>query len=166
MRREMDSSELDYMREAYSAARFSNDLSTQNGAIIVSPFDGEIVMEGFNHIPDKLSKPERFERPAKYDYTIHAERDVIYKAMNDGNIVEGWDMYCCWAACKECATTIAHAGIGRLFRHEHKYHQAQECWKKSIEIGDSIMREMGVEIITLTGDVGAKILFNGEVVCV
>lgn len=162
--REMTASELDYMRETCAVAKQSNDKSTQNGAIIVCPWDGDIVTEGFNHIPEKLQKPERFERPLKYDYTIHAERDALYKATNDGNIVEGWDMYCCWAACKDCATAISHIGIGRLFRHVHDGHLSRGDWRQSIEVGDSIMREMGVEIIDLTGQIGAEILFNGELV--
>ena len=160
--REMTPSELDFMREAYAVAKQSNDLSTQNGAIIVSPFDGEVVSEGFNHIPDRLAKPERFDRPLKYDFTIHAERDAIYKACLDGNIIEDWDMYCCWAACKECATAIAHMGIRNLYRHFHEGHAEREDWNKSIEFGDTIMSEMGVNIVTLTGKVGAEILFNGK----
>ena len=162
----MTNEQRDCFRAAYEYAALSNDQSTHNGAILVSRYDGSVVAHGYNHIPYRLATPERFERPLKYAYTMHAERHAVYEAWKKGEDGGGLDMYCCWAACSECATTLAQFGLRRLFRHFHDGHLARDDWNKSIEVGDSIMKDMGVEIVTLTGEVGKEVLFNGKVLSV
>jgi dCMP deaminase len=161
----MNELQLNAMRVAYYAASRSNDRSTQNGAILMNPKTKMLYGMGFNHIAEcSAGALERFERPLKYQWTEHAERHSIYSAAKYGNKIQGAHMYCCWAACADCARAIAHSGIAKLIRHTHEHHLDRADWLESIRVGDQIMREHGVEIEEVSGKVGAKILFNGRVI--
>jgi deoxycytidylate deaminase len=63
----------------------SKDESTQIGAVIVG-IDNEILSTGYNSFPRGMddSKKERQERPEKYFWFEHAERNVIYNAARIG----------------------------------------------------------------------------------
>ena len=63
----------------------SKDESTQIGAVIVGD-DNEILSTGYNSFPRGLNdnKPERQERPEKYFWFEHAERNAIYNAARIG----------------------------------------------------------------------------------
>src|SRR3546814_6598168 len=62
-----------FIKMAELAATKSKDPSTKVGCVIVGP-DNAVRMTGYNGPPrGVLDLPERFERPAKYLFTSHAE---------------------------------------------------------------------------------------------
>jgi dCMP deaminase len=88
------------MKMAYELAKDSKDPSTQNGAILVAEGGTEPLAIGINEFPLNVEdKPERWDRPLKYEYIEHAEKNVIFDAAWRGVATEGLIMYCCWAAC-------------------------------------------------------------------
>lgn len=62
------------------AQLFSKDSSTKVGAVFVDPEDFTQLTQGYNGMPRKVNEglPHRQERPAKYMYYEHAERNAIY----------------------------------------------------------------------------------------
>jgi len=133
------------MRSALAAAAYSEDPSVQNGAFIVR--DRRAVTWGFNTIPFRVKQnPERWERPTKYAYVEHAERNAIFLAAKQGMKTKGAEMYCPWAACQECARAIVQSGICRLIRFPMPHN---ERWAESIEMGDLMLREAGITITEL-----------------
>ena len=72
----------------------SKDERTQIGALIVG-VDNEIVSTGYNSFPRGIvdSRPERQERPEKYYWFEHAERNAIYNAARIGVSTKGCTMY-------------------------------------------------------------------------
>jgi len=68
----------------------SKDENTQIGAVIVGK-DKEIVSTGYNSFPRgiKDNKKERQERPEKYFWFEHAERNAIYNAARIGVSTKG-----------------------------------------------------------------------------
>ena len=92
-----------FFRLALAEAWGSPDPSTQTGAIIVDA-GGRVVSGGCNDFPEGVAaKPERLERPLKYSFMEHAERNAIYSA---GEIVDTDVMYALWAACDDCARAV------------------------------------------------------------
>lgn len=70
-----------FMRVAQSFAQeFSKDPSTKVGAVFIDPTDYSILSHGYNGMPRGVDEsiPERQERPLKYSYYEHAERNAIY----------------------------------------------------------------------------------------
>ena len=64
-------------------AKKSKDQSTQIGAVIVG-IDNEIRSTGYNSFPSGINDDlqERQERPEKYYWIEHAERNALYNAQD------------------------------------------------------------------------------------
>lgn len=157
---------LAYLREAYSYAQLSNDKSTQNGAVLVEFGEDSIVAGGCNSIAQcSQHVASRFERPEKYLWTEHAERAAILNAAKSGVATNNLWMFCAWAACPDCARAIALSGISKLVRHWIPQHDNRgDQWEGLVRIGDQILDESGVEVLTIGGKIGTTILFDGKVI--
>lgn len=151
---------------AYEEAKLSPDKSTQNGAIIVS--EGRYLTKvacGCNTLPAGVKhSPERFDRPKKYEFTEHAERNAIYHAARRGKATEGLTMICPWFACADCARAIIQAGIVRVIGHKPMFDETPEHWKASIASAFEMFAEAGIETILYPErlDLSFTILFNGS----
>ena len=138
------------MAMAYNTARFSPDLSTQNGAVIVEQKTGRGVGAGCNRPPDGVAL--RPNRPEKYLFTEHAERMAIFNALvANGRDLSDCVMVCAWAACADCARAIVLSGLKVLVRHVPKHNYANDRWDVSVTAGDVIMHEGGVKVINWDG---------------
>jgi dCMP deaminase len=132
------------MSLALSAASHSPDPSTQNGAVIL----GHPETADCNRFPVGVAyRDERWERPLKYRFIEHAERNAIYAAARNGVKTNGGTLVCPWAACSDCARAIVMAGIKTLVRFPMQNDATGNHWHDECAIGDTIMREGGVEII-------------------
>lgn len=152
------------MKEAYKfATRYSTDPSTNLGAVIVSP-EGEFLSGDANRFPEGVKETkERWERPLKYHYVEHAERNAIYSAAADGMSTYEATMYCPWFACADCARAIIQCGIKKVVGHKFMMDGTPDRWRESIDEAHKMLTEAGVEwefIDCKIGDI--KILFNGE----
>lgn len=89
----------------------SKDPSTRVGCVIVGPAR-EIRSTGWNGLPrGVIDLPERMERPAKYDWTIHAEANAIANAARAGIALNGCTVYVTHMPCRHCAGLLVQAGI-------------------------------------------------------
>lgn len=101
-----------FMRLAEHSASLSKDTSTKLGAVIVGP-DREVRSTGYNSLPRGINDycPERYERPEKYRWFEHAERNAVYNAARIGVSTKGCTLYCAWPPCTDCARAIIQSGI-------------------------------------------------------
>jgi dCMP deaminase len=101
-----------YINMLDAVAVKSKDQSKKVGCIIVGP-DNEIRTTGYNNFPRGIKDdiPERHERPAKYLYTEHAERNAIYNAARMGTALLGCRAYISWFPCSPCARALINSGI-------------------------------------------------------
>ena len=98
---------------ARHAATKSKD-STQVGAVLVGS-DGEVLLTGFNGIPrGVVDLPERRERPIKYKWVVHAERNLLDLAARRGIRTEGCTVFVTHACCSSCMGSLIQAGITRV----------------------------------------------------
>lgn len=99
-----------YMGFARHAATASKD-STKVGAALVGPH-GEVRLTSYNGPPRGVRDlPERFERPVKYAFASHSERNLIAFAARNGVSTDQCDLYVTHAPCGECMKSIIQAGI-------------------------------------------------------
>ena len=94
----------------------SKDNNTQIGVVIVGK-DNEIVSTGYNSFPRGIDDDvaERQEKPEKYFWFEHAERNAIYNAARIGVSTLGTTMYMtCDISCADCARGIINAGISKI----------------------------------------------------
>ena len=143
-----------YLKQAYVYAHRSLDPSTQNGALLIHPSKG-IILGECNGLPMGIEdKPEKWERPDKYCYVEHAERNLIYKAARKGIPTEGLWMCCPWYSCTDCARAIIQAGITKIIGHKDMFDKTPDRWKESCEKGINMMKEAGVVCVYWEGKVG------------
>jgi dCMP deaminase len=116
-----------FMSLAVTVSAASKDRSTKVGCVVVGP-DNEIRSTGFNGFPRGVNDnaPERHERPAKYLWTEHAERNAIYNAARMGTALKHCRLYCTFAPCMDCARAIVQAGICEVITPPMQLRQYQE----------------------------------------
>jgi dCMP deaminase len=155
------------MRRAYEKALESPDPSTQNSALLVTDMGSLawIVAEDVNRFPDGVEyTPERWERPLKYSYVEHAERNVIYQLARKGYPTEGLIMISCWACCSDCARAIIQAGIKKLVTHKQAVDRSPPFWAEEVKVAYTMLQEAGVELEFLDATFGGiEIRHTGEV---
>lgn len=114
----------------------SKDRSTKVGAVFVGP-DNEIRSTGYNSFPRGLrdNVEARHERPEKYLWTEHAERNAIYNAARMGTCLKGCRVYIPFAPCMDCARGIVQVGCteviaGVIDENSPLYQRWQEDFKR------------------------------------
>jgi dCMP deaminase len=136
-----------YKQLANTVKLKSKDKYTQIGAVIVGE-DGEIVSTGYNSFPRGLDDgiDSRQERPEKYYWFEHAERNAIYNAARIGVSTKGTTMYLsCGLPCADCARGIINAGVRRIFCERVDVTKG-DLWKESQERSWDMFRETGVDV--------------------
>lgn len=136
-----------YKQLANTVKLKSKDKYTQIGAVIVGK-DGEIVSTGYNSFPRGLDDGLDFrqERPEKYYWFEHAERNAIYNAARIGVSTKGTTMYLsCGLPCADCARGIINSGITRIFCERVDVTKG-ELWKESQERSWDMFMETGVKV--------------------
>jgi len=125
----------------------SKDQKTQIGVVIVGK-DNEIVSTGYNSFPRGINDnlQERQERPEKYYWFEHAERNAIYNAVRIGVSTLGTTMYMtCDISCADCARGIINAGISKIvFSKSNK--PWNTIWKESAERSIQMFKEAGIDV--------------------
>ena len=125
----------------------SKDKRTKIGAVIVGK-DKEIVSTGYNSFPRGIedNRKERQERPEKYYWFEHAERNAIYNAALIGVSTKGCTMYLtCGIPCADCARGIINAGISKVFIMKEGGAQSKK-WEESANRSREMFNEAGVKI--------------------
>ncbi len=165
--------DLKFLKEAYLYTQeYSTDPHTQTGVVIVKK--KKIIARGANHAPrDVILTPERIERPLKYSFIEHAERNAIYGAAKKGIKLEGSVMYSPWCPCAECARAIIQAGIEAVVTHKEmddlstkhmKIMNHERFWDHSQYYASQMFEEAGLTYTNVSGKIGGvKILFRGEI---
>lgn len=99
----------------HMAKELSKDRSTQVGALFLHPTDFTILAMGYNGLPRgcRDEVPERHQRPLKYDYFEHAERNTIYNACRE--IFRGASACVDRMPDLSCVRALISVGVSSLF---------------------------------------------------
>ena len=126
-------------------ASWSKDRNRKVGAVIIDE-DNRIVSTGYNGfvsgIIDDLDC--RHERPAKYLFTEHAERNSIYSAASHGIKTKGCTMILEWYPCADCARGIIQSGIKKVICTPPDF--SDDRWGSSFKASSEMFEEAGIEI--------------------
>lgn len=131
------------MDVAKLVASWSKDRSIGVGCVIVSP-DHAILSTGFNGFPRGVNDDveERHQRPAKYKFTEHAERNAIYNAARHGIKLEGTTIYLPWYPCADCARAIVQSGIKTMIAAAPNLDDPR--WGEDFKVSVTVLAEGGV----------------------
>lgn len=137
-----------FIKMARQCSEMSEDDSTKVGAVIVGP-DREVRSTGYNGLPRGVDAlMDRFERPGKYHWFEHAERNAIYNAARIGVPTADCTIYVQGPPCADCTRGIIQSGIKRLVIDATAYSRFSENpkWVESIAISQQLSSEGGVEV--------------------
>ena len=126
----------------------SKDKSTQIGAVIVGN-DNEILSTGYNSFPRGMydNIQERQERPEKYFWFEHAERNAIYNAARIGVSLKNSTIYLTSGIpCVDCARGIVNSGIKIVWCKEICTTKNNEKWIEHQKISLEMFEECGIQV--------------------
>ena len=114
---------------------------------VVTDADRNILVTGANTVTvgmESLMTDAMYERPEKYDWIEHAERNAIFSSADRCISLRGSHMHLPGFPCVECARAIVQSGIAKLF------HGSTNGWdEERYKFGKSrkILEAAGVELI-------------------
>ena len=123
-------------------ASWSKDKSTKVGAVIIGE-DNEVVSIGYNGFPRGVNDDidERHQRPEKYKWTEHAERNAIYNFAR--RFLKGTKIFLPWIPCADCARAIIQCGISEVITDNI---EIPDRWKDNFKTSIMMLEEAGVSI--------------------
>jgi dCMP deaminase len=102
---------------AQVASTLSKDPKTKVGAVIVSPNNRQFSL-GYNGFAVGVEEtPEKWERPTKYDYVIHAELNAV---LNCPFQKEGCSIFITHQPCHICLNILLNSQIKTVY-YMHDY---------------------------------------------
>ncbi|MDD7313306.1 MAG: dCMP deaminase family protein [bacterium] len=141
-----------FMDIAKLISSWSKDPSTKVGAVVVGP-DKEIRSTGYNGLVRGVDDdiPERLERPTKYDFFEHAERNAVYNACRIGTSLKDCIIYVTSMPCPDCARAIIQAGIKMVVTYKFEPVEGQPVgtWRDKVSYSEQMFKEAGVDCLYL-----------------
>jgi dCMP deaminase len=124
---------------------WSKDRSRGVGCVFVGSAN-QILSTGYNGLPRGIDDDvkERHERPEKYDWFEHAERNAIYNAARSGTILHGSEVYSSLFPCVACARAIVQVGASTVVAHHPDLDD--DRWGREFEMSMAMLKEAGVTL--------------------
>ncbi len=137
--------DIRFITMADTVATWSKDKNKKTGAVVVNK-DKIVLAMGYNGFPRGCddSIECRYERPYKYFYTEHAERNAIYNAAKQGLSLNGATMYATYFPCADCARAIIQSGIIKVVAPTPDVEH--ETWGEHFKAALCMFDEAGVEV--------------------
>lgn len=132
-----------FLELAHVISTWSKDRSTKVGAVVVGPHR-ELRSTGYNGFPRGVDDTveDRHERPRKYLFAEHAERNAIYFAALNGVRLEGCTLYVTMFPCADCARAAISAGIKRVVAPKPE----RPDWAEQHEAARIMFMEAGITV--------------------
>ena len=144
-----------WFKVAGEFASWSKDGSTKVGCVIVGT-NNQVLSGGYNGIPRGVidDDPDRYERPAKYLWTEHAERNAIFNAARHGVALDGSTIYVPFFPCADCARGIIQVGIKRVITTDPVKEiltgdDFWNRWRPSLLVAHQMFAEAEIDIVLI-----------------
>lgn len=139
---------INYQEIAKCVAAASKDPKHRVGAVIFDKH-GNIRSTGYNGAPRGVAdSPQRYLKPDKQFYIVHAEANAIANAARMGQSIDGCIMLIYGhMPCANCVGLIIQAGLaGVIFK---KTDITTSNWKNSFEAASKMLTEAGLRITNI-----------------
>ena len=141
----MNKWDIRFVRIAKEVAEWSKDPSTQVGSIAVK--NRKIIATGYNGFPKgiKDAPKDLYDREMKLKLTVHAEKNMIYNAVEHGVKLEGSTVYI-WGlpTCEECWKGLVQVGVSRVVMPNIEWNGGK--WKEGCKFAKEYMEKAGIDV--------------------
>jgi dCMP deaminase len=137
-----------YLDICKAVAARSKDPNTHVGCIIAGPAH-EIRSTGYNSFPRGIRDdvPERLERPTKYLWMEHAERNAICNAARVGTPLEGCTLYVEIMPCMDCGRAVVQAGIIEVVVSSSRMQEySSDYYNEHFRVVEVLFQEAGIKV--------------------
>jgi dCMP deaminase len=127
------------------ADNFSKD-GTKVGAIFLAPDSHQILSMGYNGMPRGFNEKNetRWERPQKYFYVEHAERNAIYNACRHGTPLENSIAVVTMFPCADCMRALIQSGVKEIITVKPDMEDTR--WGNHFQASLEMCQECGIEL--------------------
>jgi dCMP deaminase len=141
----MENWDKKFIKLSSHVSTWSKDKNKKVGAVIVDN-DNIVLSMGYNGIPRGCDDTDesRYERPIKYLFTEHAERNAIYHAARHGVSLKDCKLYVTLFPCADCARAMIQSGITKLIAPEPNLDH--EVWGEHFKAAIQMMEEANIKI--------------------
>lgn len=139
-----------FIRIAREISTWSKDRSTKHGTVIINPTTRAILSTGYNGFPEGIDDNDDalHERPLKYSYAEHSERNAIYHCSRAGVPTEGCALFVTGWPCPDCARGIVRSGIKAVYIDGDSIGGDFDTrWKEVTKISEVIFNKAGVQVV-------------------
>ena len=101
-----------------------------------------------NTLPDGVAHTaNRWHKPAKYDYVVHAEANAIAAAAKAGVSTDGATAVVNLFPCASCAKLLIQSGIKRVVTNAPDMQNIR--WQQEFALARDLLHEGGIHVIEL-----------------
>lgn len=143
--------DLRFIEAAKFFSTWSEDESTKIGCLAVD-CDNNVRSIGFNGLPRGIKNiPKRNQRPEKYSYYEHGERNLIFNAARIGVSLKGCRIYLTWFPCADCSRALIQCGITEIIcqkplQDSKRGLEWDKMWNEKLVIAQEMLKEAGVKV--------------------
>jgi len=142
-----------FMSLVYLIGMKSKDDSTHLGAVIVAE-DNTIISVGYNGLPRGVRYSyQRQQRPEKYYWFEHAERNAVFNAIRIGANIKDSIMYTNGTPCCDCARAVIQAGIKKVIVDKSWDSGNKDIWLEQSKKSRVMFAEAGIELVEWDGEI-------------
>ncbi|MDD4938245.1 MAG: deaminase [Candidatus Shapirobacteria bacterium] len=136
----------------YQAELLSKDPCKKVGSLFLRPDTYEILTLGFNGMPRGIDETiiERWQKPIKYSYIEHSERNGIYNACRSGISLKDSICIVTFFPCTDCTRALIQVGVKTLVSVEPSKNSIK--WKDEHIVSLEMLNEVNMELIFLTDE--------------
>lgn len=130
----------------FIANTFSKDQSTKVGCVFLNKDTLHILSTGYNGMPRGIDETilDRWDRPDKYLWVEHAERNAIYNASLNGVNLSNSIVIVTMFPCADCMRGIIQ--VGAKYLCTRKPSCDQERWTKHFDISYQMIKEANIQL--------------------
>ena len=141
-----------YKLAQFTASTFSKDPSTKVGCVLLAPGSLQILSIGYNGFPRGVDETigERWERPIKYSFVEHSERNCLYNACRSGTCTNNSIAITTLFPCCDCCRALIQAGVKTIITQIPDY--TNERWGDNFKISKIMLNEANVDVVLLSLD--------------
>lgn len=140
----MDRWDKNFLRLAYHISHWSKD-ATKIGCVAIGN-GSQVLAQGYNGFPRNIAETvERFhDKTTKYEYTVHAEMNMICNATLNGVTLKNSVVYIAGLPpCIECTKCLIQVGVQCIVIGAHMCN-LHEPWKTQWEKSKEMLAEASI----------------------
>lgn len=131
------------------AYTFSKDPNRKVGAIMLAPDSLQILSMGYNGMPRGIKEDNeaKWQKPQKYFFVEHAERNCVYNASRHGTPLQGSIAIVTMFPCADCARALIQAGVKTIVTKSPDFSDPR--WGEHFKVSNDMFMEVGMHMILL-----------------